>query len=214
MFIYNEKVLVNKPFKLNELLKLVKANKDIKKDASVIAGINLSLVLSPTTTNLETNKNVREIYIITIDLKEKRIPSEFLDLFDKQIMFQTLFKICYNNNIVYRASLKEFNEDETMKILQTYQTDWQNELNQAFPTTSKLENVYKKMIANITSYKFKQDESFKNYVMRLDLIKKRKTEIEKLTKTMNNEKQPNLRMALNDKIKEMRKQLNEMEGSG
>ena len=31
------------------------------------------------------------------------------------------------------------------------------------------------------------------------------------TKTMNNEKQPNLRMALNDKIKQMKKQLQELE---
>ena len=177
MFIYNEKVLVNRPFKLNELLKLVKANKDIKTDASVIAGINLSHVLSPATTNLEISKNVKEIYIITIDLKEKQIPNAFLDLFDKQIMFQTLFKLCYNNSVIYRASLKEFNEDETMKILKTFQTDWQDELRQEFPTTSKLENVYKTIISNITSHQFRQDEDFKEYVLRLDQIKKQKSEI-------------------------------------
>lgn len=211
MFIYNEKVLVNRPFKLNELLKLVKANKDIKTDASVIAGINLSHVLSPATTNLEISKNVKEIYIITIDLKEKQIPNAFLDLFDKQIMFQTLFKICYNNSVVYRASLKEFNEDETMKILKTFQTDWQDELKQEFPTTSKLENVYKTIISNITSQQFKQDEEFSDYVLRLDKIRKQKAEIDKLTRMMLAEKQPNIKMEMNDKIKKLKKELDNNE---
>lgn len=211
MFIYNEKVLVNRPFKLNELLKLVKANKDIKTDASVIAGINLSHVLSPATTNLEISKNVKEIYIITIDLKEKQIPNAFLDLFDKQIMFQTLFKICYNNSVVYRASLKEFNDDETMKILKTFQTDWQDELKQEFPTTSKLENVYKAIISNITSCGFKQDEEFSDYVLRLDKIRKQKAEIDKLTRMMLAEKQPNIKMEMNDKIKKLKTELKELE---
>lgn len=211
MFIYNEKVLVNRPFKLNELLKLVKANKDIKTDASVIAGINLSHVLSPATTNLEISRNVKEIYIITIDLKEKQIPNAFLDLFDKQIMFQTLFKLCYNNSVIYRASLKEFNEDETMKILKTFQTDWQDELKQEFPTTSKLENVYKTILSNITSQQFKQDEEFSDYVLRLDKIRKQKAEIDKLTRMMLAEKQPNIKMELNDKIKKLKNELKELE---
>ena len=211
MFIYNEKVLVNRPFKLNELLKLVKANKDIKTDASVIAGVNLSHVLSPATTNLEISKNVKEIYIITIDLKEKQIPNAFLDLFDKQIMFQTLFKICYNNSVVYRASLKEFNEDETMKILKTFQTDWQDELKLEFPTTSKLENVYKTIISNITSQQFKQDEEFSDYVLRLDKIRKQKAEIDKLTRMMLAEKQPNIKMEMNDRIKKLKNELKELE---
>lgn len=211
MFSYNEKVLVNKPFRVNELLKLIKADKTIKTDAGVIANIKLSHVLSPQTTNLENSKDVKEIYIITLELKEKQLPTVFLDCFDKQIMFQTLFKVCYNGTVVYRASIKELNEDGSMKILKTYQTDWQNELKQQFPTTSKLDNVYKKIISNITNYEFRQDESFKSYVLRLDLIKKQKNEIEKRTRMMLAEKQPNIKMEINDKIKKLKRELKEME---
>ena len=207
MFVYGEKVVVNRPLKLTDLFKHIKANKDIKNDASVIGGIKLSHVISPATTNLEASENVKEIYVITVDLKEKVIPSEFLDVFDKQILFQTLFKICYNDNIVYRASLKEFNEDGTMKILKTFQTDWQEELKQDFPITSKLENVYKTIISNITSYQFKTGEEFKDYVLRLDLIKKQRAEIDKLTRMMHAEKQPNIKMELNDKIKLLKKEM-------
>lgn len=207
MFLYSEKVKVNKTFKLNELFKLVKANKDIKADANCISDVVLSHVLSPTTTNLEASKDVKEIYVITLTLKEKRVPNIFLDLLDKQVFFPTLFKLCYNDSVVYRASIKEFNEDETMKILKTFQTDWQDELRQEFPTTSKLENVYKKIISNITSHEFKQDENFKDYVLCLDQIKKQKSEIDKLTRMMLAEKQPNIKMELNDKIKKLKEEL-------
>ena len=52
---------------------------------------------------------------------------------------------------------------------------------------------------------------FDDYILRIDSIKKLKSEIEKLTKTMNNEKQPNIKMAMNDKIKQMKKDLINME---
>ena len=60
------------------------------------------------------------------------------------------------------------------------------------------------MVCFITHYHFRQDEEFEDYISRLESIKKQKLEIEKLTKTMNAEKQPNLRMAMNDKIKQMK----------
>ena len=42
-------------------------------------------------------------------------------------------------------------------------------------------------------------------------IKKQKNEIEKQTKIMNAEKQPNIKMKLNDEIKQMKKELQELE---
>ena len=211
MFLYNDKVLVDRSFKLSELFKLVKANKDIKTEASIIESIKLSHVLSPSTTNLEPCENVKEIYIIKIDLKEKHIPTVFLEMFDKQIKFQTLFKLFYKDSIVYRTSIKEFNEDGTLKLLKIFQTDWIEELKQNFPTTSKLEMVYKTILANITSYEFKKNEDFKEYIIRLDTIKKKNMEIDKLTRMMNAEKQPNIKMEMNDKIKKLKNDLKALE---
>ena len=80
------------------------------------------------------------------------------------------------------------------------------------PSSVKLENVYKQMIAKLTLYPFRTSEDFKQYVDRMSEIKKQKNEIEKQTKIMNTEKQPNIKMKLNDEIKQMKKELQKLEG--
>jgi preprotein translocase subunit SecB len=211
MFNYSEKTIVNKQFKMNELFKLIKADKTMKTSTENIASVCLTHVLSPTTTNLEPSKNVKEIYVINIDIKTKEMPDKFIEALNKQILFQTLFKVCYNSDVKYICSLKVFDENYNMKVLKTYSTDWQKQLHKDLPITTKLEEVYKTIIANIVGYGFRIDETFNDYMERTSNIKRQKIEIERLIKLMNAEKQPNIKMNINDRIKQMEKDLQRME---
>ena len=211
MFNFSNKTQTDITFKMSDLLKQLKADKQVKADASKVAEVKLTNILSPERTFMEVSEQVKEIYIIELSLTSTSVPTMFIDSFNKYIEFQTLFKLIYKNEIKYISSIKQF-ADEKMKVLKIFESDWQNDTSQELPITNKLENVFKTIISNITRVSFKQDETYLNYISRLDSIKKLKSEIEKQTKTMNNEKQPNLRMALNDKIKQMKKQLQELEG--
>ena len=210
MFNYSEKTKVDIKFKMLDLFKTIKADKTVKTDAGNIISVILSNTLSPEKTNLEASENVKEIYVIDIILNSKRVPEIFVNAFNKFIEFQTLFRLHYQNEIKYLVSIKTFN-DEKMKILKTFESDWKMEEKFDFPFTTKLENVFKKMLKYVVGYAFRQDESFENYVKRLDEIKKLKSEIDKQTRLMAAEKQPNIKMALNDKIKEMKRNLQELE---
>lgn len=192
---------VNRTFKLSELLKSINADKKVKEECKNIKSVALSEVLSPETTNMEASDLVKEIYVIKIELAEKNVPMSFVEALNKEILFQVLFKICYNNQVKYICSIKQYNEDQTMKVLKMYSTDWITPLNIDLPITSKLEVVYKSIIQNISGYNFKIDETYSHYVERINTIKSIQQEIDKLTKQMNNEKQPNLKMKLNNKIK-------------
>ena len=210
MFKYNEKTQVNIQFKMLELFKTIKADKIVKADASNVTKVTLSNVLSPDRTMMTESEQVKEIYVFEIDLNSNRIPEKFLEALNKSINFQTLFKLKYNDLIKYIIAIKFFDEEKT-KILKTFETQWIKEEKQDFPLTTKLENVFKEMLHIITSYAFRQDENFIDYIERLNIIKKLQTEIEKQTKIMNNEKQPNIRMRLNDEIKQMKKELQKLE---
>ena len=210
MFNYPEKTSVNLKFKMLDLFKTIKADRTVKKDAENIISVTLTNIISPSRINLSADKNVKEIYIIKINLKTSRIPEIFLKAFNNQIFFQTVFKLCYNDEVKYFSSIKSFNE-EKMKILKTYETAWKAESKIEFPITTKLTPVFKSAIEYITNQKFKQDETYEEYVERLINIKKLNAEIERLTKLMNAEKQPNLKMDLNDKIKEIKIELQKME---
>lgn len=210
MFRFSEKTQVNIQFKMLELFRTIKADKVVKADAGIVTKVTLSNVLSPDRTNMESSDNVKEIYVFDIELNSNKVPEKFIEALNKSINFQTLLTLKYNDKVKYIIAVKII-DDEKIKVLRTFESDWQKETLAKLPITNKLENIFKEMISTITSYPFRQDETFAEYVIRLDSIKKLKSETEKQTKTMNNEKQPNIRMALNDKIKQMKKELQKLE---
>lgn len=210
MFKYNKNSEVNIVFKLLELFRTIKADKKVKTDAENIVSVKLANTLSQAKTGLESSDNVKEIYVIDIELNTNQVPTLFVDAFNKYIEFQTLFRVHYKDECKYISSIKTFDEDK-MKVLKIFESNWQKVEIKDLPITTKLDTLFKNMIQYITSYSFRQDESFEQYIARLDAIKKVKLDIEKQTKIMNAEKQPNLRMALNDKIKQMKKDLQFLE---
>lgn len=211
MFKFSEKTQVNIQFKMLELFRTIKADKVVKADAGNVTKVTLSNVLSPDRTNMESSDNVKEIYVFDLELNSNKIPEKFIEALNKSINFQTLLTLRYNDKVKYIIAVKII-DDEKIKILKTFESDWQEETLDDMPSSVKLENIYKQMIAKLTLFPFRLDEDFKQYVDRMSAIKKQKSEIEKQTKIMNAEKQPNIKMKLNDEIKQMKKELQELEG--
>lgn len=210
MFKFSEKTQVNIQFKMLELFRTIKADKVVKADAGNVTKVTLSNVLSPDRTNMESSDNVKEIYVFDIELNSNKIPEKFIEALNKSINFQTLLTLRYNDKVKYIIAVKII-DDEKIKILKTFESDWQEEQLDDMPSSVKLENIYKQMIAKLTLYPFRLDEDSKQYVDRMSAIKKQKSEIEKQTKIMNAEKQPNIKIKLNDEIKQMKKELQDLE---
>lgn len=210
MFRFSEKTQVNIQFKMLELFRTIKADKIVKADAGNVTKVTLSNVLSPDRTNMESSDDVKEIYVFDLELNSNKVPEKFIEALNKSINFQTLLTLRYNDKVKYIIAVKII-DDEKIKILKTFESDWQEEALDEMPSSVKLENIYKQMIAKLTLYPFRIDEDFKQYVERMSAIKKQKSEIERQTKIMNTEKQPNIKMKLNDELKQMKKELQELE---
>lgn len=211
MFRFSEKTQVNMQFKMLELFRTIKADKVVKADAENVTKVTLSNVLSPDRTNMESSDDVKEIYVFDIELNSNKVPEKFIEALNKSINFQTLLTLKYNDKVKHIIAVKII-DDEKIKVLRTFESDWQEETLDEMPSSVKLENIYKQMIAKLTLYPFRINEDFKQYVDRMSAIKKQKSEIEKQTKIMNAEKQPNIKMKLNDEIKQMKKELQDLEG--
>lgn len=209
MFIYSEKTAVNIQFKMLELFRTIKADKLVKNDATIVNKVILSNILSKDRTNLEESEFVKEIYVIDLYLTTKKVPSLFLDTLNKSINLQVLFRLHYNDSVKYIISIKLYDE-EKLKILKVFESDWQEDLKEEMPQIIKLESLFKCMIAKITTYPFKTEENFNKYVERYAIIVKMQNEIDKLIKKRDAEKQPNLKIRLNDEIREKRTQQKEL----
>ena len=210
MFRFSEKTQVNIQFKMLELFRTIKADKVVKADAGNVTKVTLSNVLSPDRTNMESSDDVKEIYVFDLELNSNKVPEKFIEALNKSINFQTLLTLKYNDKVKYIIAVKII-DDEKIKVLRTFESDWQEEKLEDMPSSVKLENIYKQMIAKLTLYPFRTSEDFKQYVDRMSAIKKQKSEIERQTKIMNTEKQPNIKMKLNDELKQMKKELQELE---
>ena len=180
MFRFSEKTQVNIQFKMLELFRTIKADKVVKADAGNVTKVTLSNVLSPDRTNMESSDDVKEIYVFDLELNSNKVPEKFIEALNKSINFQTLLTLRYNDKVKYIIAVKII-DDEKIKILKTFESDWQEETLDEMPSSVKLENIYKQMIAKLTLYPFRIDEDFKQYVERMSVIKKQKSEIERQT---------------------------------
>lgn len=211
MFNYSEQTFVNLKFKMLDLFRTIKADKEIKTSAKNVIDVMLSNTLSPERTKLDASDNVKEIYVMDMHLNTSEVPINFIEALNKFINFQILFRLHFNYEIKYVISLKVFQE-EKIKVLKTFESEWQEPFKQELPLTTKLEKVYKLMVTNVAGYSFRQEEIFEQYADRMTAIKKQNTEIEKLLKMRDAERQPNKKIELNDKVRQMKKDLQRLEG--
>lgn len=207
MFELSSKTQVNRKFKLNELYKVIGADKAIKADAANILSVTLTNVLNNDTLNFSASGNVKEIYVFEITLNVKTVPSLFISALDKAISFHTVFILRYGNEEMLYGAFKEYGE-KGMKIGKYYFTDWSSERTVALPLgVNSLDEIYMAIIDELIPIIARQAENTKDLVARYDEIVKLKKEIEKLQRLVDNEKQPKRRFELNDELKRKKREI-------
>lgn len=210
---FSSKTQVNRPFKLSDLLKMLQADKTVKENAKLIRSITLANVINSQTTAFIDDGKVKEIYIFEISLKEKEIPKEFIGAFDKFIELHTLFIFECNEEYTCYGALKSKGE-KGIKTGKYYQTDWSKQAPKIeIPlSANSLDDIYTVLVDELIPIEANEEESVDDFVARYDEITRLKKEITKKQKQVDNEKQPKRRFELNAELKELKKQLNNLQG--
>lgn len=209
MFQLSSKTEVNRRFRLTELYKMMSADKDVKADAKNILSIVLKNVLSQDTINLSAEGTVKEIYLFDITLDTKTIPSLFISSLDKTINLHTVFVLhCDNQQMLY-GCFKQRTE-KGVKLGNYYGTAWTTDVTPIpLPlNVTTIDDIYTAIIDELIPIDATKDESTSDFVARFDKINKLKTEIAKLQKQVDNEQQSKKRFELNNKLKELKRELN------
>lgn len=199
------KTQVNRRFTLRELYKQMTADKAVKDDAKDIVTIALSNVLSNETLNFTAAGSVKEIYVFTLTLSQKIVPSLFISALDKAINLHTFFVLQVGEEYCFYGAYKEKTE-KGVKLGKYYQTEWVN-INEvkSLPLIVKtLDDVYTFLIDELIPITARSKESTVEFVNRYDEILRLNREIEKLQKQVDAEKQSKKRFELNDRLKELK----------
>ena len=90
MFGLSSKTQANKALKIPMMLKQIRADKQVKENASNIISITVTNIINKETMNIAQNDDkVNNIYVIVIELESKAIPNLFISALDKK--FEELF---------------------------------------------------------------------------------------------------------------------------
>jgi hypothetical protein len=186
--------LVNKKIPKNKFYeKLVVSNK-LKNDfIKKIEKIEWTYKLSEDKINISKTKNVKEIQIFTIYLKEKEIPKNILQIIDKGVPYPILYIFKYKDNFAYGISLKK-----EKRVEDYYFSKW-NEVIEFNFNGLNLESVYENIIRKFIS-RNQVGKNFSEIIEKEKEIKELQKEIQILENKIKNTAQFNKKLEFNKEL--------------
>lgn len=171
--------------------------------------------IAASTVNIAEGNDVEEIEVFEIKLSSENIDEGILKQMDKEIPYHILFLLEFEGKYQAWIGYKEEAQSgsSAFKVNNYYHTDWL----QADDLPVKMEGlsidaVYENFVRQIAGDllgSLEKGESLKESVDREQEISAIKKEIEKLKTKIKKEKQLNVQMELNGKVKELNKKLDE-----
>lgn len=160
--------------------------------------------------HLPPGKEVTEIEVFTLALRQPHIDEALLTAIDRAIPYHILCLLTYEGRTQAWISYKETAQaNEAFRVEKYYHTDWQvaEELPLALRGTS-LDEVYENLVRAIAGECLRlQGGSLRAAVQEDEQRAAIEKEIAALTKKRNREKQLNRKMELNARIKKLRRAL-------
>lgn len=181
-------------------------NSKQKKDfANNVSRITWSNKISVDTTNLQS-KEILEIQIFNIELKEKTQIKSILNIIDKAIPYPIIFIIRNGKSIYLSTSPKHHNpKNEDLAVIDyTFSTDWFNENENGFEIELKndIDWVYKTFCEQFNKPK-STVKDLKELITTQKEVDGLNKEIEKVKLAIARSKQFNKKVELNIKLKEL-----------
>lgn len=180
---------------------------------SVVARIKWLHKLSNQTVNLQ-GKEVIEIQVFELELKEQTNVNELLLLINRVIPYPILFVIRHNEEIMYSISKKHThptNENQAV-VDWTFSTSWKNVLEDEFEISlsNSLDSVFQDICFKISGKNQGKEKDIETLIAKEQLLKQLNSEIEKITTSMNKCKQFNKKVELNERLQKTLNQKNKL----
>ena len=177
--------------------------------SSYVARIKWLNKISTQTVNLQ-GKEINEIQIFELELKEKFNINELLALINKVIPYQILFVLRFNEEVMYSVSKKHIhpaNENQAV-VDWTFSTTWTNVIDDQFEIqlSKTLDFVFQDICFKISGKDTAKEKDIETLIAKEQQLKQLNSEIEKTQKAIDKCHQFNKRVELNQKLQLILKQ--------
>ncbi|MEX2375442.1 MAG: DUF4391 domain-containing protein [Dehalococcoidia bacterium] len=167
--------------------------------------------LAPETINLAATKSVTEIQVFEVTLKTGKLDEDVLRAIDKAVPFPLVFELTFGGRRKATAAFKRPNEADRTKwvISEYFDSAWAPEgtPRAPLPVALNLGALYEKILNALMPVQVQTDEDIQARVARMEAIRAKTREIERIKARLTREKQFNKRVAINAELREAKLEL-------
>lgn len=170
--------------------------------------------LSTDTVNLDA-KDIQEIQVFKVELKQKSDILKILEIINKSIPYHIVFWVEHNQEAYISTASKHLHptNDDVAVIDWAFTSDWFNKENNSYVFNLKgsLDAVFKDLCVQLTGKPDLGEQSLDAILKNQQEIDRLKKEVSKLKSAISKSKQYNEKVDLNLQLKNAEKELNKIE---
>lgn len=195
---------VNKFIPKNKFLNFLRIDNRTKQSFTCkVKKIIWKYKIAESTINIVGTKDIEEIQIFEIELKEKDIPKDVITVIDKSIPYPILYVFKYQNEVAYGILFKNIG------LQKYYFSSWNEKIVFDFAGKS-LGQTYEKLVRVFVEKEQKIDENFEKLMLK-DIQKDKLTkDILTLENKIRNEKQFKKQVEVHRELQVKKKELNNL----
>lgn len=178
--------------------------------------------LAPETINLSATKSVAEIQIFSISLKTGKLDETVLRAIDKAIPFPLIFELSHGGKRRAMAAYKRPSEADSAKwvISEYFATDWvaDTAARSPLPVALNLGGLYDALLSGLMPQQVQaapgqSAEDIQIRVERMEAIRAKTRDVERIKARLAREKQFNKRVAINAELRAAKLELERLTGA-
>jgi hypothetical protein len=174
--------------------------------------------LAPETINLSATKSVTEIQVFAISLRVATLHTDVLRAIDRAIPFPLIFELSHAGRSQTVASYKRPNEADGAKwvVSDYFKADWtpSDTPRTPLPVALDLGSLYDKVLTALMPLQPFVQEDIQARVARVEAIKAKEREVERIKVHLAREKQFNRRVSINAALRQAKQELGQLRGVG
>jgi hypothetical protein len=170
--------------------------------------------LAPETINLASTKDITEIQVFGVTLRVGNLDEDVLRAIDKAIPYPLIFELAYGGKRRAIAAFKRRNEADGQKwvVSEYFATDWELEDNprKPLPTALNLGGLYDRLLTALMPPEAGAAEPLETRVRRIEALRAKEREVERIKQRLGREQQFNKRVAINSELRAAINELSEL----
>jgi hypothetical protein len=172
--------------------------------------------LAPETMNLAATRSVSEIQVFGINLRTGKLDEEVLRAIDRAIAFPLIFEFSWSGKRKAVAAFKRPSDADTTKwvVSAYFATDWapDDAPRRPLPVALNLGGLYDALLTALMPNAAGSGEDIQVRVARMEAIRAKTREVDRIKARLAREKQFNKRVAINAELRAARQELERLSG--